>query len=246
MKAYIQTNKNGEYYSVNGFIANEGFNLLGWETVKFTDIMEIKDNNPEDIVVGGISNVRKHLEVLGFKRRQEEIDYPDSLSKYFGRKIWTSTIQELFKNNQDWNVFIKPKDITKLFAGKIVKEYKDFIGLISQNEDMNIWCSEIVEFITEWRCFIRYGQILDIRYYKGDWDSKLNLSVVKSAISDYIDAPASYAMDFGIDKDGNMKLVEINDGHSLGTYGISSLNYAKFLSARWSELTETKDALKYL
>ncbi|WP_312869990.1 ATP-grasp domain-containing protein [Fontibacillus panacisegetis] len=27
--------------------------------------------------------------------------------------------------------------------------------------------SEIVDFKTEWRCFIRYGQILDIRYYKG-------------------------------------------------------------------------------
>jgi hypothetical protein len=38
-----------------------------------------------------------------------------------------------------------------------------------------------------------------------------------------------------------MKLVEINDGHSLGTYGISPTNYAKFLSARWSELTKTKD-----
>ncbi|MFU1796238.1 ATP-grasp domain-containing protein [Paenibacillus azoreducens] len=246
MKAYIQANKNGDFYNVNAFIANEGFTLLGWETIKFYDIKEIIDNNPEDLVVGGIGNVRKRLEILGIERKQGEIDYPNSLSSYFGRKIWTTTIQELFENKQNWNVFIKPKDVTKKFVGKVVKEYKDFIGLIGEYEDTNIWCSEIVDFITEWRCFIRYGEILDIRYYKGAWDSKLDLSVIKSAVKDFVDAPAAYGLDFGIDREGNMKLVEINDGHSLGTYGIDAVNYAKFLSARWSELTGTTDYLRNL
>jgi hypothetical protein len=39
--------------------------------------------------------------------------------------------------------------------------------------------------------------------------------------------------------------VEVNDGHSLGSYGISSHNYAKFLSARWAELTDTTDYLNF-
>ncbi|MFF2479730.1 ATP-grasp domain-containing protein [Paenibacillus sp. NPDC058071] len=246
MKAYIQANKSGEFYNVNAFIAYEGFNSLGWEIVKFYDSNEINENNPEDIVVGGIGNVRKRLELLGIERSQGEIDYPNSLSNYFGRKIWTTTIQQLFENKQDWNVFVKPKDITKKFAGKVVKEYKDFIGLIEQNEDTNIWCSEIVDFVTEWRCFIRYGEILDIRHYKGAWDSKLDLSVIENAVKDFIDAPVAYGLDFGIDREGNMKLVEINDGHSLGSYGINSVNYAKFLSARWSELTGTTDYLRTL
>ncbi|WP_088834822.1 ATP-grasp domain-containing protein [Paenibacillus tyrfis] len=246
MKAYIQANKKGDFYNVNAFIAYEGFTSLGWEIIKFYDLNEIKDSNPENIVVGGIGNVRKHIEILGIKRNEGEIDYPNSLSSYFGRKIWTTTIQKLFENKQEWNVFIKPKDITKKFVGKVVKEYKDFIGLIEQNEDTNIWCSEIVDFITEWRCFIRYGEILDIRYYKGAWDSKLDLGVVQSAVKDFIDAPVAYGLDFGIDREGNMKLVEINDGHSLGTYGIDPINYAKFLSARWSELTGTTDYLRNL
>ncbi|MDR0263217.1 MAG: ATP-grasp domain-containing protein [Sphingobacterium sp.] len=244
MKAYIQANKNGDFYNVNAFVANEGFTLLGWETVKFYDIKEINEYNLEDIVVGGIGNVRKRLEILGLERTQEEIDYPISLSSYFGRKIWTTTIQELFENKQNWNVFIKPKDLTKKFVGKVVREYKDFIGLIEEHEKTNIWCSEVVDFITEWRCFIRYGEILDIRYYKGAWDSKLDLSVIKSAVNDFVDAPVAYGLDFGMDREGNMKLVEINDGHSLGTYGIDPVNYAKFLSARWSELTGTTDYLR--
>lgn len=35
MRAYIQTNNNGDFYNVNAFIANEGFSSLGWETIKF-------------------------------------------------------------------------------------------------------------------------------------------------------------------------------------------------------------------
>ncbi len=46
---------------------------------------------------------------------------------------------------------------------------------------------------------------------------------------------------FGIDENNTMRLVEVNDGHSLGTYGIGAVKYAKFLSARWAELTDTRD-----
>jgi hypothetical protein len=52
-------------------------------------------------------------------------------------------------------------------------------------------------------------------------------------------------MDIGIDSHGNCHLVEVNDGHSLGTYGIGPITYAKFLSARWSELTQTEDYLNF-
>jgi len=246
MRAYIQTNNNGDFYNVNAFIANEGFSSLGWETIKFFDLREIQDNSPESLLVGGIGNVRKRLEQLGCGRTQGEIDYPNALAGYLGRKVWSTTINELFQDKESWNVFIKPKDTTKKFAGTVVKEYIDFIGLVEENEDTSIWCSEIVDFKTEWRCFIRYGEILDIRRYKGAWDSTLDASVIEKAISDFKDAPAAYGMDFGVDQEGNMKLVEINDGHSLGTYGISSVNYAKFLSARWSELTSTTDYLRAL
>jgi hypothetical protein len=244
MKAYIQTDKNGEFYNVNAFVAYEGFTALGWEIRKYYDVQEIEELDPEDVVVGGIGSVRKRLALLGLERSQGEIDYPDSLASYFGRKIWTTTIEELFEDKQSWNVFIKPKDTTKKFAGKVVKEYMDFAGLMDGNSATVVWCSEIVDFVTEWRCFIRYGEILDIRPYKGAWDSKLDLEVVRRAVKDFVDAPAAYGMDFGIDREGNMKLVEINDGHSLGTYGTSPLNYAKFLSARWSELSGTTDYLR--
>jgi hypothetical protein len=241
MKAYIQTDKTGNFYNVNAFIANEGFELLGWETQKYFSVDEITDNDPETLIVGGIGNVRKRLQSLGIDKPITEIDYPLELTKYLGRKVWASTIEELFDNEKDWNVFVKPKNDTKKFVGKVVKEYKDFIGLVDKDNPTEIWCSEIVNFKTEWRCFIRYNSILDIRQYKGVWDSTLDLTVIQNAVNDFISSPNAYALDFGVDENNNMKLVEVNDGHSLGSYGISSTNYAKFLSARWAELTKTKD-----
>lgn len=245
MKAYIQTNGSGNFYNVNTFLANEGFETLGWETKKYVSVDEIRDKNPEILVVGGITNVRKRLADLGIERTGGEIDYPQELEKYLGRKVWTSTVETLFENEQEWNVFIKPKQETKKFAGKVIREFKDFIGMVDKNDPTEIWCSELVNFQTEWRCFIRYGEILDIRQYKGKWDSKVNLSIIRNAVADFTNAPAAYALDFGIDENGVMKLVEINDGHSLGTYGIGAVNYAKFLSARWAELTNTTDYARF-
>lgn len=245
MRVYIQTDKKGEFFNINAFVAFKGFEFLGWEICKFFDADDIKDNDPEIIIVGGIGNVRKRLVNVGIKRNAQEIDYPGELKKYLGRNVWSSTLHDVFQNEQNWNIFIKPKDQIKKFTGKIIKNYKDFIGLASPDEVVNIWCSEIVEFVTEWRCFIRYGQILDIRQYAGVWDSKLDVTVVKSAVRDFKNAPAAYALDFGIDKNGEMKLVEVNDGYSLGCYGMLHINYAKFLSARWAELTNTKDYLNF-
>lgn len=75
--------------------------------------------------------------------------------------------------------------------------------------------------------------------------TKIDLNVITNAISAYTSQPNSYSLDFGIDSNGKYYLVEVNDGHSLGTYGIGPITYAKFLSARWSELTETKDYLNF-
>ncbi|ALR32068.1 hypothetical protein ATE47_16760 [Chryseobacterium sp. IHB B 17019] len=244
MKAYIQTDKRGEFYNVNAFIANEGFKNFGFEIEKFVDADEISNKNPENIIVGGIGNVRKRLQNLNIIRENKEIDYPEELKPFLKRKIWTSSINEIF-NKKEWNIFIKPQTETKLFAGKVIKSEMDLLGLIDEENDIKIWCPELVNFKTEWRCFIRYKEILDIRRYKGDWDTKIDVKTVLSAINSFTSQPNSYALDFGLNENGEMFLVEVNDGHSLGTYGISSAHYAKFLSARWSELTETEDFLNF-
>jgi len=40
---------------------------------------------------------------------------------------------------------------------------------------------------------------------------------------------------------GATLVVEVNDGYALGAYGLMPLAYAKFLSARWAQLSGTPD-----
>lgn len=241
MKAYIQTLSNGEYYNVNAFVAATGFRHFGFEIIPYTDSAEVQEPERDAIFVGGVGMVRKRLEQLGIAK-EDEIEYPAELHSFLNRKVWTSTLQEVITAGET-GIFIKPMK-TKLFPGKVIHGFKDFIGLNFADE-VQVWCSEAVEVLTEWRCFVRYGQLLDVRYYKGRWDQKLDLDIVEKAIAAYSSQPAAYCLDFGIDEKGNYYLIEVNDGHSLGTYGMGAVSYAKFLSARWSELTSTTDALRF-
>ena len=65
--------------------------------------------------------------------------------------------------------------------------------------------------------------------------------MIENAIKEFTDAPAGYAIDFGVTADGKTVLIEVNDGYSLGSYGLMENFYAKLLSARWAELTGTED-----
>jgi hypothetical protein len=244
MKAYIQTDKEGEFYNVNAFIAYEGFKHFGFEIGKFHAVEDIMDDNPENVMVGGIGNVRKRLAILGIERNKVELDYPKALEGYLKRRVWRSTLEEILKANRR-NIFIKPEVDTKKFAGKVFKNDLDFVGLIDVENPTRVLCSDIVDFRAEFRCFIRYKEILDVRRYKGAWDRIIDLAVVKNAIADFVSQPAAYALDFGVDAQNETLLVEVNDGHSLGSYGMSSGNYARFLSARWAELTGTSDYLNF-
>lgn len=241
MQAYIQTNPQGDYFNVNSYIAAEGFQKLGWEVKKFHQVEEIQKAEASTVVVAGIGRVRKRLQQLGIEQGYE-IEYPAELRPFLKRKVWQSTLQEVIQQEQ-YGIFIKPVQ-TKLFKGKVIQQFRDFIGL-KYEEEVPIWCSEVVELVAEWRCFVRYGQVLDVRRYTGRWDLQIDSEVVQTAIKAYKSQPAAYGLDIGVDKKGEHYLVEVNDGHSLGTYGLAPVAYAKFLAARWAEMTKTEDLLNF-
>ena len=57
--------------------------------------------------------------------------------------------------------------------------------------------------------------------------------------------PAACSMDVCCTRDGRTLLVELNDAYALGCYGLPKIAYAKFISARWSELLEHKDEYRF-
>lgn len=240
MRAFYQHNPANDFPSINTFIAAEAYRQMGWEMVPFNQEMRFADLQPENVVVGYVTGVQAALHHLGVTVPPEP-NYPEVLQGFLGRKIWRSTINTVANNPDQWNIFVKPLTASKAFTGRVVRSPKDLISCGNHRHDVDVWCSEIVEFVTEWRCFVRYGQILDVRHYAGDWRSQPDVAIIEAAVQQYQDAPAGYAIDFGLTRDGRTLLIEVNDGYAIGAYGLFYIDYGKLLSARWAEMTGTKD-----
>jgi hypothetical protein len=237
MKVYIRKSFDNEIASHNFYAAFDGFKQMGFETIFFKNINDV-DNMKEDMVVSYVDDVR--IALLKYDIVVPEIDYPEELKNYLGRKVWKSKLSIIASNPEKWNIFIKPVE-DKKFTGIVVRSTKDLIGCGTCDKDTDILCSEPVKFVAEWRCFVRYGNILDIRRYKGDWKLHFDPKIVENAVAEFKSAPKGYAIDFGLTDKGETLLIEVNDGYSLGYYGLFNLDYAKLLSARWAELTNTND-----
>ncbi len=237
-RVFIKALRNRFPETETDYTAWQGFQELGFKPVLFQNESGLQGCRPDDLIVGGISVINSKLTEWGI--HVPEYDYPSELSDYLGRRIWTDTLNNVLSETKKWPVFVKPvKD--KVFAGFLLRSEKDIPGLREAKSDEPVLCSEPVEFLTEWRVFVRYGRILDVRPYRGDWRYHYDSDVIDRAVREFSTAPAGYAMDFGVTDDGKTLLVEVNDGFALGCYGIEPVQYAKLLSARWCELVGIHD-----
>ena len=241
-RARIRKGKNGEFENSNLYIACEGFKQLGFEVETFSDVKELLGNLTDDIVVSGIGDVRKILTALG--KTYPELNYPDSLRELLGRKVWQSKLSDILTKSDSWGVFIKPAEGIKTFTGTVINNINDLRACYGVDPYTKIWCSDIVNFVSEWRCFIRYKNVIGVKHYNGNWTKAINFDMLEKAIDKFTDQPAAYVLDFGVTDRRETLLVEVNEGYSVGSYGLDSITYAKFLSARWAELTNTEDVCK--
>ena len=238
MRIFIRTGENGFPETETDYTAWQGFLALGFRPVFYDNEGELACCRPDDLIVGGVSTINRRLKAYGI--HVDEYDYPAELEEFLGRRIWTDTLESVLRNEDQWPVFVKPvKD--KVFVGFMLESGKSIPRLRHARPDELVLCSEVVHFEAEWRVFIRYGNIIDVRPYRGDWRSHYDPGILETAVEKYKSAPAGYAMDIGVTEEGQTLLVEINDGFALETYGINPVQYAKLLSARWSELTGIHD-----
>jgi len=126
----------------------------------------------------------------------------------------------------------------------VIETIADLENYEIKDSEAEVYCSEVVNFVSEWRCFLLYRQIVGIKYYYGDPDIDVDTDVILAAVKQYSNIPAGCALDFGVTDDGRTLLIEMNDGYSLGVYGLKDVLYARLLSARWAELSGTKDVFK--
>jgi hypothetical protein len=230
----------GEFLNVNGFNAWKGFDERGYEISFFTweqMASGVVPVEPATITVGSVMFVRCALNRLGVD--PTPLDYPSCLTAYLGRKIWQTTWTEVRSrvDNPGEPVFVKPLERDKAFTGYVVSAFRDLIRTAKWPGEMRLWASEPLAFVSEWRFFVRRGQIIGVGHYKGDPLRYPDLSVVQRAINDYgHQAPVAYGGDFGVVNSGGTYLVEVNDGFSLGCLGLGPLAYSAFLEDRWKQL----------
>ena len=218
-------------------VAYCGFIEFGEEIEWYDDVTAIHPNR-EDIVVGSISDIVYIFKSFGIKL--PVIDYPEELERFYGRKMWTEPSLHNLVKKERTGIFIKPAEGMKKFTAKVISKPTDYCDLIFE-EDLPVKCSEVVDIVSEWRCYIRYGELLAVKHYSGDMFTPPDRDFVYDAIKAYTTAPAGYSLDVGVLRNGRNIAVEINDGYSLGTYGVWSVPYAKLLSARYSQLMGVRD-----
>lgn len=248
MRAFLQCRASDiglEPCNYNIFNAYCGLRDMGFECIRFSSLQDLEDyyHHKDEIIVGGVGMIRKRLKT--FDIEPPIVDYPTELSEYLDRVITKDKLSHIVNDHELWPIFIKSVD-QKVLTGKVITSTKDLVGLGFQDNDIDIYRSPVVDFKSEYRVFVRYGQILDVKHYWGNPLVFPDSKVIQRAIGDYTSAPDAYGIDFGVTSDGKTLLIEVNDAWALGCYGLESHLYAKFLLTRWAQLTNTPDQFFYI
>jgi hypothetical protein len=196
------------------------------------------------LVAGGVPVVEDALTALGVTIPPAD-NLPECLAGYRGRRVWTSTWGELRarygKTGPPEPLWVKSLRRNKGAPSIAVYQPDDIASASSLPDSHEVLVSEYVIFVSEWRCFVCQGRILDLCRYQGDVFRYPDANVVKNAVADYDrSGPAGYGIDFGVLTDGRTVLVEVNEGYSLGPYGLEATEYAELLEARWLQLVGGK------
>jgi ATP-grasp domain, R2K clade family 2 len=199
------------------------------------DIDIITDLCPTIGVSGWIGDVHRALTKLN-KPIPINIDYPEELTEFLGRNIRKGTLGEV--RNHITTVFVKPQE-QKAFQGFVwLNDLTSRSRIVMHGDDVPVLIADPIEILSEHRSFILRDKVRDVRRYKGDWSLAPNRKIVESAAKKMKGhCPVAYCLDWGITKDGETVLVEMNEGFAFGSYGMAPSMYARMLSARWHEMT---------
>jgi hypothetical protein len=252
MKVYSLNARQGEPRFLQATQANywfwqRGYDVVGFERAEL-DVGrldgELLGDAENTIVCGSVAVVCDALARAG-RPAPANIDFPAELKSFVGRAISEATMGEVRQWGEEsperLPVHVKPRDRHKLFAGKVVREYRDFISLSGVPADEPVLVQEVVDLVSEWRGTVLRGKVLNVAHYKGDALSFPDAKVIAGAVEAFTSAPIGYGMDWAVTADGRAMLVEINDGFALGNYGVRGHHYTALIECRWRQLMGLDD-----
>jgi len=247
MKAFLEKIEN-DY--LDDFVYISKYVLLnrGIEVVDFDGTIKnsLARLNPSinDICIGSVEACSKFFQLIGIDE-PKYLGYPEELKQYYKRDMWYSKFQDV----KHFPVFIKPRHEVKLFTGTVLntQENYDFVKTYYQEvkPETELYCSDILEFLSEYRCFVHDGKLKGIQWYAGDFKLTLNcdhIARIEQIIQKFYSAPIAYTLDIGIIEYKpdiayyDIAIVEVNDMWAIGSYGFNAKDYVKMTIDRFNQI----------
>lgn len=239
LQRYAETGKIGKEES--SVLRHAIMERLPYRFLDESALGELEHYHDLSLFVGSVEGSRLVLNSLGYSLPEPNY-YPTELSKFLGREVWTGTSANVVLNMAEGNaIFAKPANKWKLFTGQLFDDTSGYTIIKDVANDEELWLSEPVDFVSEFRAYVADGELLKVCQYEGEEDAEPDLGVINEAIALFAEDPnnpTTYAFDWGYTTQGSFLLVEMNHGFAIGCYsGISDKDYYRFIKAGWLQLT---------
>ena len=248
MSNYLQLNDRSKFEPEEESLARY-FGEGNYQTFYRKQIVQNKLKiTKDDFICGDIKTMYAAMRQLGID--YSDCDYPESLRKYLLRNVWPATMcdirNEIYEEGHlKKPVFIKPRNNLKRFTGFVCDTIDDLsMNSYNAGNNVEIWCSDIIHFTSEYRCPIVNGKLKGCYHYNkhNPYDyikyREQLFELVQKMADENKEGNSAYNLDVGITNRGEIALIEMTDGFSFGKYGMSDELVAEILITRWNELKE--------
>lgn len=174
------------------------------------------------IPVGSLEFVGKFLKRVHGVERMEPVEVPEMLRKAdFLKRHYA--IVEADDVPRAGRFFVKDASVLKAFsyAGNLEhlteEERKKYI-----RPERRYQVSEMVDIVSEYRCFVHDDRLVAVNYYGGDCSVFPDANIIRSMIGTYMlddSRPAAYTLDVAVLKNRGTAILEVHPWVSVGLYG---------------------------
>jgi len=242
MKAYLeQTNKiwfdDFVYISLMPLM-DRGIEVVPFDELDADDFFARTVFSKQDILIGSVEATNMFFDALDVDA-PTYIGYPEELNEFYGRKIYKTTFGERPK---EYPYFLKPANDIKLFTGSLVENdghidiIKNWMANRPIEDSLEMYISEPIDFVSEYRCFVLEQNLVGMKHYQGDFTVFPNVDVVNQIMNTYSNCPVAYTIDVGVTSTGETCIVELNDFWAIGSYGLDGNTYVIMLIRRFHEI----------
>lgn len=219
------------------------YSLFEWDG----DIQNIPTHK-DTIPVGTVEFLSAYLNI-GYGIHLKPINIPYKLSSFAGREFGNTTIIEDIGKVEDGLVISSNGKRHDKFFWKSADKMKAGYGIAKNLSEIpkninNVFLSEIVDILSEWRVFVHRNKIIDVKNYSGDFWETPSKKVVEEMVKAYqFDCPVSYTLDVAVINKKSIAetcVIEVHPILSCGLYGFDDLKYPYMLSQTFFEIVKNK------